>query len=211
MKKALIAFMKTPVAGTVKTRLQADLGVEKTVAIYRAFVQEILKQCTRVRDAKRFLGCAPTIRHPFVREMADAYDFELFRQRGSDLGRRIVNAFHDNFKKGYGDIVLIGSDSPTIPPDFIRMAFQRLRKTGMVIGPCCDGGMYLIGARGRMNPRIFQNIPWDTSEVLNMVLKKIYELEIGFSLLPFWYDVDMIDDLRFLELHLRYLHKTLPL
>jgi hypothetical protein len=42
-----------------------------------------------------------------------------------------------------------------------------------------------------------------------MVLDNLFRFKIKFSLLPFWYDVDDINDLRFLKLHLRYINKEL--
>ena len=211
MTKALLTFVKAPVPGTVKTRLQADLDAKKTVEIYKSFIRETLSQCSRLKETDRFLGCAPSKNHPFLKEMADTYGLATFNQRGEDLGKKIVNAFKDYFKKGYSEIVLIGSDSPTIPGAYIKQAFNALKKKDFVVGPCCDGGMYLIGARKKIEPGIFKNIPWDTSEVLNLVMEKLFQLNINFSLLPFWYDVDNIDDLKFLELHLQYLNKKLSI
>jgi rSAM/selenodomain-associated transferase 1 len=210
MKKALITFVKTPLPGTVKTRLQKDLGRDETVRVYKSFIREITSQYAGMKGFDRFLGCAPTKNHDFLQEIAAKNKMKTFNQRGSDLGKKIVNAFKDYFKKGYSDIILIGSDSPTIPKEFIRKAFRDLEKNDFVVGPCCDGGMYLVGARKKIESRLFQNIPWDTSDVLNMVLEKLYRYRIEFSMLPFWYDVDNIDDLKFLKLHLRYLKKELP-
>ncbi len=133
-----------------------------------------------------------------------SYRLGSFNQKGENLGDRIVNAFKDYFKKGYKKIVIIGTDSPTMPTDFIRQAFSELNKKDFVLGPCCDGGYYLIGAR-KVFPYVFHDIPWDSSEVLNKTLDKLYERRISFSLLPFWYDVDTIDGLRFLEKHLKYI------
>ncbi len=210
MKKALITFVKAPVQGTVKTRLQKDLPKEQVVEIYKSFIIEILSKFSRLTYADRFLGCAPSKDHDFLKEVSFNYNLGTFNQRGTDLGKRIVNAFRDHFKKGYSSIVLIGSDSPTIPKEYIKKAFSELDKSDIVLGPCCDGGLYLIGAKNRIEPRTFSNIPWDTSEVLNLVLEKLDKLNISFSLLPFWYDVDEIDDLRFLRNHLKYLDIDLP-
>lgn len=207
MKKALITFVKAPLPGTVKTRLQKDLGKEETLRVYKSFIAEITSRFMRMKGFDKLLGCAPSKDHAFLMEIAEKNKLKLFNQRGNDLGKKIVNAFRDHFKKGYTDIVLIGSDSPTIPKNYIRMAFRSLEKKDFVIGPCCDGGMYLIGARKKIESRLFQNIPWDTSDVLNMVLEKLYRHKISFSMLPFWYDVDNIDDYRFLKLHLKYLKK----
>ncbi len=210
MKKALIIFVKAPLPGTVKTRLQKDLGRDETVRVYKSFITEITSQYAGMRGFDRLLGCAPAKDHEFLKEIAEKNKMKTFDQRGSDLGKKIVNAFKDYFKKGYTDVILIGSDSPTIPKEFIRKAFRALEKNDFVVGPCCDGGMYLVGARKKIESRLFQNIPWDTSDVLNMVLEKLYRYKIQFSMLPFWYDVDNIDDFRFLKLHLRYLKKELP-
>lgn len=37
------------------------------------------------------------------------------------------------------------SDSPTLPPDCLAHAFLALETAGAVLGPCEDGGYYLIG------------------------------------------------------------------
>lgn len=211
MKKALITFVKAPVLGTVKTRLEAGIGADRTVEIYKAFIRETLFRCSRLRGVDRFLGCAPSKNHLFLKEMAVTYGMTMFNQRGSDLGEKIVRAFKDFFKKGYTDVVLIGSDSPTIPGDYIRQAFRALKQKDFVVGPCCDGGMYLVGARETVEAAVFKNIPWDTSEVLNLVLRNLFLYDVRFSMLPFWYDVDTIDDMKFLELHLRYLDRRLSL
>jgi uncharacterized protein len=207
MKKALITFVKAPVPGTVKTRLQTDLGPDKTTEIYKAFITEIVSQCARLKGTDRFLGCAPSKDHTFLKETAKKFKLKSFNQRGSNLGEKIINAFRDYFKKGYSGIVLIGSDSPTIPVNYINKAFTALERYDFVLGPCCDGGLYLIGARNKIIPDIFQSIPWDSSAVLNKTLDNIEHLDIKLFLLPFWYDVDTIDGLTFLKNHLRYLNR----
>jgi rSAM/selenodomain-associated transferase 1 len=167
MKKALITFVKAPVPGTVKTRLQTDLGPAETTEIYKAFITEIVSQCARLKEVDRFLGCAPSKDHTFLKETVKNFKLKSFNQRGPNLGEKIINAFRDYFKKGYSEIVLIGSDSPTIPVNYINKAFKALERYDFVLGPCCDGGLYLIGARNKIIPDIFHDIPWDSSSVLN--------------------------------------------
>jgi len=207
MKNALITFVKTPILGKVKTRLQPFIPPNKILEIYKAFVTEIISKCANLKGVDRFLGCYPTIDDDFLKYLIKTYDLKGFLQRGNDLGERIINAFKDYLKKGYTNIVIIGSDSPTLPISYIEEAFIELKKNDFVIGPCCDGGLYLIGARKRIVPEIFQDMPWDTSEVLNKTLKRLNLLDINFSMLPFWYDVDTVESLRFLENHRRYLNK----
>ncbi|RJQ56707.1 MAG: glycosyltransferase [Nitrospiraceae bacterium] len=211
MKRALITFVKAPVPGAVKTRLQTDLAPDQVAEVYKSFVTEIVSRCSRLKGTDRLLGCAPDRRHHFLSEIAGKYRLKSFDQRGKDLGEKIVHAFQVHFKKGYSEIVLIGSDSPTIPMNYIRKAFAALKKHDLVLGPCCDGGLYLIGAKGKIIPRIFKDVPWDSSKVLNKTLDNIGPLDIKLFLLPFWYDVDTIEELRFLKKHLGYLNRKLDL
>ena len=207
-KKALVVFVKAPETGNVKTRLQAGLGRDKTIKVYKSFIQQVLETCNRVKGVDQFLACAPSDEYPFLKSMARRFKIETFNQRGKDLGRRIVNGFNDCFRQGYRDVVIIGSDSPTIPHEYISLAFRRLNEHGFVIGPCCDGGMYLVGVREKVNPKVFEGVPWDTSDVLNTIIKKCLRLKVDFTLLPFWYDVDDLRDYQFLKLHIKYLSRS---
>ncbi|MBI4837916.1 MAG: TIGR04282 family arsenosugar biosynthesis glycosyltransferase [Nitrospirae bacterium] len=201
---ALIIFAKTPVLGKVKTRLQPDISQEEGLKIYKSFVKEITSRCAKLKGVDKFLGCAPTLDDDFLRGLAGRHKFEMFNQRGADLGSRILNAFKDHLGKGYKKVVIIGTDSPTIPPEFIKKAFTALDGNDFVLGPCCDGGYYLVGAK-KIFPKVFKNIPWDTGEVLVKTIDKLYASRIKFFLLPFWYDVDTAKDLRFLKKHIKYL------
>jgi len=207
MKSALITFVKTPILGKVKTRLQPFLSPDKIVDIYKSFVTETISNCASLKGIDKFLGCYPTMDNDFLKHLIKTYNLKSFLQRGNDLGEKIINAFNDYLKKGYTNVVIIGSDSPTLPKSYIEDAFIELKKNNFVIGPCCDGGIYLVGVRKQIIPEIFQDVPWDTSEVLNKTLKRLNLLDINFSMLPFWYDVDTVESLRFMETHRSYLNK----
>lgn len=211
MKKAFITLVKAPIPGTVKTRLQKDLGRDETLRVYKSFVTEITSRFSRMKGVDRFLGCAPGKDHDFLKEVAGKNGMTTFNQRGNNLAERISNAFRYCAKKGYSDIVLIGSDSPSMPGDFIRKAFVELGKNDFVIGPCFDQGLYLIGARKAKINDIFRAIKLDTGRDVSMILKKTQDMNIRLSMLPFWYDIDNIDDFEFLKLHLRYLNINIPL
>ncbi len=210
-KKALITFVKAPVPGTVKTRLQADIGADKTLKIYKSFVTALTSQCASMKGIDKFLGCAPSDDHPFLRKIANTTGMETFNQMGKTLGERIFNAFRHCAKKGYSEIVLIGSDSPSMPLAFIRQAFSELRKNDFIIGPCFDQGLYLIGVTGDKINRLSHILQLDTGKDVSIMLKKLNHTNITFTLLPFWYDIDNIDDYQFLKLHLSYLNKKLPI
>jgi glycosyltransferase A (GT-A) superfamily protein (DUF2064 family) len=59
---------------------------------------------------------------------------------------------HDLLENGYENVVLIGSDFPVFPREFLERAFNILKKSeaDLVLGPNRDGGYYLIGMRRAM-------------------------------------------------------------
>ena len=121
----------------------------------------------------------------------------LVPQQGHTLGDRMRHAFEQVFARGYSRAVLIGSDLPTLPPSHVDQAFDCLRDGGsaMALGPALDGGYYLIGLR-TLTPELFDAIPWSTPEVLATTLRVAQSRGLSVSLMPTWYDVDGIDDLR---------------
>jgi glycosyltransferase A (GT-A) superfamily protein (DUF2064 family) len=100
-------------------------------------------------------------------------------------------------------VVLIGSDSPTLPTNFPDLAFAALGHQDLILGPATDGGLYLIGvnAQHRAWP-IFDGIDWSTAQVLDQVMRRLIELEARVEVLPPWYDIDEPNDLAFLKGHL---------
>ena len=99
--------------------------------------------------------------------------------------------------------VIIGSDSPDLPSEYICEAFARLeRGADVVLGPADDGGYYLIGLRVPQ-PRLLREVPMSTPTVLADTLALARELGLRVDLLPAWYDVDTVAELRRLAAALR--------
>ena len=121
----------------------------------------------------------------------------LIAQRGGTLGDRMRNVFADLFAGGHSRIVVVGSDLPTLPPAYVEQAFDQLcnRNNPLVIGPAADGGYYLIGLRAP-SAELFDSIPCSTPDVLAATLRAAKRLYLRVSLVPQWYDVDALDDLR---------------
>ena len=208
--KALIIFAKAPVAGTVKTRLKPYLSPSRILSLYKGFVKETVSSCMRVKGVKRFMGCTPAKEHNFFDTLAGANNITCFNQRGKNLKEKILNAFEDHFKAGFKEIVLVGSDSPTMPAEYIKKAFSELKNNDLVIGPCFDGGLYLIGSRRDKLRALLRNIPLETGADVTSIVGKMNRINSRFSMLPFWYDVDTIEDLRLYREHLKYLNRKKP-
>jgi rSAM/selenodomain-associated transferase 1 len=180
-------FAKYWQPGQVKTRLAATEGPQRAAELYKAFLQTSLERFAEV-DARRVLGFTPRDRGDEFGELAGA-SWHLEPQSQGDLGRRMRDYFTSALAAGFQEVLLVGSDSPTLPLERIDQAFAALKNKDVVLGPTQDGGYYLVGAARRV-PDIFENMPWSTSHLWRRTVDRLRAGEIGFCSLEPWYDVD---------------------
>ena len=100
------------------------------------------------------------------------------------------------FPGGGSPVLLRGSDSPTLDPSLIAEAVAALRECDLVICPDRDGGYNLVGLRGPA-PTLFAH-PMSTSTVLRDTLSRARALGLRSRLLETRFDLDRIEDLRWL-------------
>jgi rSAM/selenodomain-associated transferase 1 len=187
---AVVVFMKYPETGKVKTRLGEAVGMEKAAKLYRMCITETLTLVRNSGVEMRFAAVTPAEKtRAFTDEILPA-GFEAFAQAGGDLGQRMYLAFRHVFARGAARVVIIGSDSPSLPVSYIDEALDALVLHDAVFGPASDGGYYLIGFRSMPSSEIFQGIEWSTGRVLQQTLGRANTSGCGFHLLPEWYDVD---------------------
>ena len=197
---AVVVFAKAPRPGAVKTRLCPPLSPAAAARLYRCFLLDTLDGVRALAGVTPVIAYAPrraralfAARHPGVR---------LLPQVGSDLGARMAGVFQRLFARGFDAVVIIGSNSPTLPRRHLRSAIRILGGADGVIGPSADGGYYLIGLRAPC-PTLFAGVPWSTNRVLAVTLCRARRTGRRLRRLPAWYDVDTPDDLRRLAAELR--------
>ena len=181
----LIVFAKAPRPGFVKTRL----GLEPTSAasLYIEFV-------------RRTLQTASGFRHETELELSlDApcaawTEFSVRRsvQREGDLGVRLQAALERGFSMGYPKVVIIGSDSPTLPETHIRWLLNCT--SDVALGPTLDGGYYGIGCN-KVRHGMFENVRWSTENALRDTTSAIERCGMSYEIGPEWFDVDTPEDL----------------
>ena len=200
---ALILFAKDPVLGQVKTRLQPALDRETTLDLYRCFLADSIEKICSVAGVDRYVEVASSeVSEYFARIARDSRISDVSLQSGKDLGEKMRHALGKYLDAGYERVVLIGSDSPSLPASYIQQAFQS--GGDLVIGPSIDGGYYLIGMMRQLT-EIFSGVTWGSGSVLEETLERVEACGRSLELLPVWYDVDRIEELRFLKTHLQAL------
>ena len=189
-------FAKYWQPGKVKTRLAASVGDEAASELYRQFLLTTLTRFAGVAE-RQVLGFTPPDRRGEFAALAGER-WTLWSQGEGDLGVRMRAYFQAALNGGATRVVLIGSDSPSLPIQYAQKAFDLLAEKPVVLGPARDGGYYLLGMAGEVAP-VFDDIAWSTSRVWTQTIEQLEHHGIAYHVLPQWYDIDHADDLERLK------------
>jgi rSAM/selenodomain-associated transferase 1 len=198
MTTVLAMFAKFWQPGAVKTRLAASLGPVRAAAIHRLFVETLMRRFDAVAGERAIVFAPPDAEAALQEVAGDRW--RLLPQAAGDLGQRMKVFFAESLAR-FDRIVLIGSDSPDLPIEYVSQAFEALGTHDVVLGPAQDGGYYLVGA-ARQVPRIFDGIDWGTARVWEQTLANLRSAARHWHELPSWYDIDDDGSLRALLLNL---------
>ncbi|HEV8674399.1 MAG TPA: TIGR04282 family arsenosugar biosynthesis glycosyltransferase [Methylomirabilota bacterium] len=192
---AVAVMAKVPTAGEVKTRLCPPLTPVQAATLARCFLQDRVEQLGALEAADPLVAFAPPEGEAEMRELLPNA-VRLVPQSGADLGARLDRLLSDLLADGYPGAIAVDADSPTLPTAFLGRACAHLldETADVVVGPCEDGGYYLLGLR-RPAPALFREMPWSTPAVLDETLARARRLGLRVALLPAWFDVDREEDL----------------
>jgi rSAM/selenodomain-associated transferase 1 len=202
--RVLGLFAKWPTPGTVKTRL-APHDAAWGARVAEAFLLDSLHRLAVV-EARRVLAFAPAERAADFAVLASAR-FALAPQAEGNLGHRLAAFFVLQFHTAARAVVVVGTDSPTLPVAYLERAFTELETADVVLGPATDGGYYLVGCRPE-HPPLFERIAWSSGRVLTDTLANLTDPHWRLALLPPWYDVDTADDWDMLRGHVAALRRA---
>lgn len=196
--RRLLVFARLPELGIVKTRLAAEIGPERALAVYEAMLRDLIASIgPSSHDTEIEFLWPPTpnangaaLRRAFAQHA-------VAMQTGPTLGDRLSMAFSERFFFHRTEkIVAIGVDDPLLPRALIDHAFALLDSCEYVIGPAVDGGYYLLGCRAMsFEPSVFRDIAWGTPTVLSTTVGRIAATGRTMALLPERLDIDTARDL----------------
>ncbi len=200
--RQLIVMAKQPLAGYTKTRLCPPLTPIQATELYTCFLHDVLAVARRTKMTLPELDLAvahtPSSATAYFNRLAP--DFLAIAQVGDDLSVRLDHVLTSALGHGYGQVIATNSDSPTLPVNLIEQAFHLLDRpdTDVVLGPCDDGGYYLIGVKGKFGA-IVRDVEMSTDRVLADTLALAEAAGLCVELLPTWYDVDDVATLARLQ------------
>lgn len=135
---------KAPIAGQVKTRLGASIGMYEAATLYEGFVRDLVARFAGVSYEIAWYVTPGSWSH--LRPLAARAD-AVRVQRGHGWAARQANLFRDCDASREGQVILMATDSPQLQPARVDAAFAALESHDVVFGPTLDGGYYLVGMR----------------------------------------------------------------
>lgn len=187
-------FAKAPLAGHAKTRLGAEIGMERAARIYEEMLRSLLSRFAQgLSGWRRIVFVASAEGQHWFEDNAPGW--ELRRQAEGDLGDRLAEGFTALFAEGAGQVIIIGADAPELQVSHLEAAAAALERSGLVLGPAHDGGYYLIGQQAP-GADLFSEMPWSSEHLLERTLRRAEEHQLAAELLSPLHDVDDGDDWR---------------
>lgn len=199
---AIGIMCKAPQPGLAKTRLATAIGAIAAAELSACFLRDVAAAIEAIPETlgRRGYGVyAPAGAEQVLRDLFPQ-QFGMFLQAGEDFGNVLYGAARGLLVAGHDCVMLVNSDSPTLPPAYLVQAIETLRKPGdrVVLGPASDGGYYLIGLK-LPHKHLFTQISWGTETVARHTRERAAEIGLETALLPEWYDIDDIETLRWLR------------
>ena len=194
----LVVFAKTPVRGSVKTRMQPYLSEHDCLRLHKALLKFWIAHLRdwELGSVQKTLFLTPLDDH---RAEADLdlgipEGVAVETQHGGDLGERLTRALHQKWNDGFRKLLFIGTDCPLLGIEDLQSAFQALDEYEVVLGPASDGGYYLIGISS-LRPELFSRISWGTPDVYRQTVERLQAGSIDWKCLREVFDLDTFEDL----------------
>lgn len=162
MTRALLVA-KAPVPREVKTRLGAEVGMHAAAEVAAAALLDTLAACGAAFGAGNCLlalsgDLSEAVRGPEIETALVGW--QVFRQRGDDLGTRLAHA-HADVPDG-PPVLQVGMDTPQLAAEHLRAGAAALDDADAVLGPAEDGGWWLLGLRDPAAAEALRGVPMST-------------------------------------------------
>jgi rSAM/selenodomain-associated transferase 1 len=168
------------------------LSPAEAAALAHAFLLDALAGAASA-DADRWLAFAPAAARPKFAALVGP-EVGLIEADAPDLGGALCHAQRAAFSRGYARVALVGADLPHLPARRYAEAFAALDGADVALGPCGDGGYYLL-ASARPTPHLFRDVTWSTAHVHAQTLRRAAEVGLSLSPIAGCGDVDTPADL----------------
>lgn len=160
----VLVVAKAPVAGRVKTRLGADVGLEVAAGLAAAALADTLAAAAALVGPSRChlslegdLAAPGVVDGAGLRALVDGWT--ITPQRGDLLGERLA---HAHAACGPGPVVQVGMDTPQVTPALLSAVADGLADADAVLAPAADGGWWALALRDPAQAAALTDVPMST-------------------------------------------------
>ncbi len=171
---AVVAFAKNPLKENCKTRLLQDLqSVQQCLNVYELLLRITNETLINLQNSNEGIDCFWAINsNPDELPKYFSESIKLVEQGDGELGQRL-HYVYSQLKSKYDQVIVIGSDLPTLNTGLIRKVISLLKNNSYVFGPSEDGGFYLFGSNQEL-PQIFWTEPrYSQTDTLAQMTQKL--------------------------------------
>jgi glycosyltransferase A (GT-A) superfamily protein (DUF2064 family) len=192
LKIAIATFVKTPGMSPIKTRLASGIGAQQALQFYIESVGHTYKLIESLKpqfqcEAYWAVAEKQAVGSIFWQKWPQVWQGE------GELGDRLARVYSE-LKKSYDVVAFLGADSPHLPAERLSQGLRELvhGQADTVIGPTEDGGFYFLASRLIVEPHVWKNVTYSTTETLSQLKshwpgRNIKSLAVDF-------DVDTTED-----------------
>jgi uncharacterized protein len=173
----------------VKTRLSSVLTSRELLELTRAFFEDTLSVVRQLPWAAPVIATSESLQG--LLEVQN--DLPVWIEPAPDFGQMIEGILRRAVST-FGAGIAIGIDSPGLPVSRFEETYRRLSTESAVIGPCEDGGFYLLGLSA-CPEGLLANLPWGERITLQKTVERLRNFLPRVTLLEPWFDVDRPEDL----------------
>lgn len=209
MKKCVVCLASYPEPGMMKKQLAFDVGITDAAKVQSKFIKKIIYNHKKNPNYDFFICLtSPDSKEQFL----DNYTINeknVFYSQWTNIGEISKNIFWE-LGQIYDQIILIGTDIPTIDQKIITKAFYCLNQKQIVIWPTLDGKSYLFG----INSVISSSLPIGETRHINnfeVLTEKLAKLNISYETLETKRDIKSYKDLLKEAIHSEYYQKIISM
>jgi uncharacterized protein len=132
------------------------------------------------------------------------------QQKGTTFGERLHQALSQTFALGFEQVIVIGNDCPQLRVGDLHRAVGLLNQADTVLGPCRNGGIYLLGLSRQVFEKVgsLEQISWQTPAVHRELTAFLQQGQTSVACLPTYADINTSADLR-LARHKKWFRRSL--
>ena len=193
-----LVVAKAPVAGTVKTRLGREIGMQRAAELAAAALLDTVTTCAAAYGAHRcHLALDGVLAHGELAEelLAATSDWAVHPQRGDGFAERLVVAHRDAAAFSDAPVVQVGMDTPQLSIESLLECARLLTgRDSAVLGPAYDGGWWLLGVGGPHLVEHLGEVPMSTAETGRLTRQALLRAGARVCEVAELHDVDEVVD-----------------